>query len=195
MVILGKNQRGILRVSCLAASRTFDSREFPIAWFLFSDSRSPQAVNPIRVCPDLSNSASYFHSFSRGVRLVVAAKWMNSLPPFRLSRFPAPSPFPLSNFCGWTGTQVLKPSRTFDDTFSYSDFSSSFFPLNSWFPKIIWWWFFVSAFLINFQFLHSFSFASGQTRQACWPRGWEQPRRQAPHQSQHKRQLDRETSP
>ena len=29
---------------------------------------------------------------------------------------------------------------------------------------------FASAFLINLQFLHSFSFASGQTRQACWPR-------------------------
>ena len=27
---------------------------------------------------------------------------------------------------------------------------------------------FASAFLINLQFLHSFSFASGQTRQACW---------------------------
>ena len=55
-------------------SRTFDSREFPNSWFLFSDSRSPQAINPIRVCPDLSNSASDYHSFSRDGRLVVAAK-------------------------------------------------------------------------------------------------------------------------
>ena len=30
---------------------------------------------------------------------------------------------------------------------------------------------FASAFLINLQFLRAFSFASGQTRQACWPRG------------------------
>ena len=37
-------------------TRAFDSREFPIAWFLFSDSRSPQAENPMRVCPDLSDS-------------------------------------------------------------------------------------------------------------------------------------------
>ena len=40
----------------LLLSRAFDSRGFPISWFLVSDSRSPQAVNPIRVCPDLSNS-------------------------------------------------------------------------------------------------------------------------------------------
>ena len=92
-------------------------------------------------------------------------------PPFRLSCFPAP--LALSTFTFVAGMDLnfwnsLSHFRWY--LFPFSDFSSSLFPLNSWFPKIIWWWFFVSAFLINLQFLHSFSFASGQTRQACWPR-------------------------
>ena len=53
---MGTSSEGYSESAVSLLSRTFDSREFPIAWFLFSDSRSPQAVNPIRVCPDLSNS-------------------------------------------------------------------------------------------------------------------------------------------
>ena len=37
-------------------AQTFAYREFPIAFFLSSDSRRPRAAKPMRVCPDFSGA-------------------------------------------------------------------------------------------------------------------------------------------
>lgn len=37
-------------------AQTFAYREFPIAFFLSSDSRHPRAAKPMRVCPDFSGA-------------------------------------------------------------------------------------------------------------------------------------------
>ena len=52
-----------LLARCIVLARTFDSREFSVAFFLFPDSRSSRVVNPMRVCPDFFVSflvASFF---------------------------------------------------------------------------------------------------------------------------------------